>query len=57
MPINVFPFSSNKSENEAGARLFVQKPNLRINYIEDFKEEEIDKKSHYIIKSLQCPIE
>ena len=45
MPINVFPNSSKKYENKAGASLFVQKPYLRIKYIENIKEEKIDKKN------------
>ena len=57
MPINVFGNSnSNKSDNKIDTSLFVQKPYLRINYIEANIEEDIDLKNQFRIKNLPDPI-
>ena len=53
MPITVFCTSSNKSEMKGDTTQFVQKPNLRINYIESKKEEDFDMKNHNRIKNLK----
>ena len=55
MPINVFGNSSNNSDNKIDTSLFVQKPYLRINYIES-NIEDIDLKNQYRIKNLPDPI-
>ena len=55
MPINVFGNSSNNSDNKIDTSLFVQKPYLRTNYIEDDIEEDIDLKNQYKIKNLPNP--
>ena len=52
MPINVFGNSSNNSDNKIDTSLFVQKPYLRINYIESNIEEDIDLKNQFRIKNL-----
>ena len=56
MTINVFGNSSNNSDNKIGTSLFVQKPYLRINYIQSNIEEDIDLKIQYRIKNLPDPI-
>ena len=57
MPINVFGNSnSNNSGNEVDTSLFVQKPYLRTNYIENIIEEDIDSKNQYRFKILPDPI-
>ena len=56
MPINVFGNSSNNSEQKIDTSLFVQKPYLRIIYIESNLEEDIDLKNQYKIKNLVDPI-
>ena len=53
MPINVFGNSSNDSDNKIDTSLFVQKPNLRSNYIESNIEEDIDMKNKYRITNLE----
>ena len=55
MPINVFGNSSKNSEQKIDTSLFVQKPYLRINYIESNIEEDIDLKKKYRIKNLPDP--
>ena len=45
MPINVFGNSSNNSDHKNDTSLFVQKPYLRHNFIEDNIEEDIDLKN------------
>ena len=45
MPINVFGNSPKNSEHKIDTSLFVQKPHLRINYIEAEIEEDIDLKN------------
>ena len=55
MPINVFGNSSNSSENRIDTFLFVQKPYLRINYIESNIEEDIDSKNRCKIKNMPNP--
>ena len=55
MPINVFGNSSNNSGNKIDSSLFVQKPYLRINYIESNIEEDIDLKNQYKIINLPNP--
>ena len=55
MPIKVFGNSSNNSDNKIDTSLFVQKPDLRTNYIEANIEEDIDLKNHYKIKNLPNP--
>ena len=53
MPINKFGGSENNSNNNnIDTSLFVQKPYLRINYIESNIEEDIDLKNQYKIKNL-----
>ena len=42
MAINVFGNSSNNTNIKIDTSLFVQKPNLRTNYIESNIEEDID---------------
>ena len=58
MPINVFGNSSSSygNGNKIDTSLFVQKPYLRINYIEANIEEHIDLKNQYRIKNLHDPI-
>ena len=56
MPINVFGNSSNNSENIIDTSLFVQKPDLRTNYIESNIEEDIDLKNQYRNKNLPDPL-
>ena len=56
MPINVFGNSSKNSENKIDTSLFVQKPYLRMNYMECFIDEDIDLKAQYRIKNLPDPI-
>ena len=56
MPINVFGNSSNNSDNEIDISLFVQKPYLRHNFIEDNIEEDTDLRNQYRIKNLPDPI-
>ena len=56
MPINVFGNSSNNSDNKIDTSLFVQKPYLRINYIEANIEEDFDLKNQYRIKNVLDPI-
>ena len=56
MPINLFGNSSNISDKNIDKSLFVQKPYLRINYIETNEEEDIDMKNHFRIKNLPDPI-
>ena len=55
MPIIVFGNSSNFSGDKTDTSLFVQKPNLRTNYIEANIEEKIDLKNKYQIKKLPDP--
>ena len=55
MPINVFGNSSNNSDNKIDTSRFVQKPYLRINYIESNNEENIDMRNQYRIKNLLDP--
>ena len=55
MPINVFGNSSNNKGNKIDTSLFVQKPYLRIIYIEANKEEDIDLKNHFRTKILPDP--
>ena len=56
MPINVFGNFSNNSDKKIDISLFVQKPYLRINYIENNIDEDIDLKNQYRIKNLLDPI-
>ena len=56
MPIIVFGSCSNISENKIDTSIFVQKPYLRINYIEANIEADIDSKTQYRIKNLPDPI-
>ena len=56
MPFNVFGNSSNNSDNKIDTSLFVQKPYLRINYIESNIEEDIGLKNQFRIKNLPDPI-
>ena len=57
MPINVFgKCNSNNSVNKIDASLFVQKPYLRMNYIESIIEENFDLKNQHRIKNLPDPI-
>ena len=56
MPINVIGNSSNNYENEIDTSLFVQKPYLRLNYIESNIEEDIDLKGQNRIKNLPHPV-
>ena len=56
MPINVFGNSSNNNDNKIDTSLFVQKPYLRLNYIEANIEEDIHLKNQYRIKKLPDPI-
>ena len=57
MPINVFGNSnSQNSDNKIHTSLFVQKPYLRINYIESNIEEDIDLKNQFRIKNFSDPI-
>ena len=56
MPINVFGNFSNNSENKIDTSLFVQKPYLRVNYVESNIEEDIDMKNQFRIKNLPDPI-
>ena len=58
MPINLFGNSaySHDNDNEIDTSLFVQKPNLRSNYIEANIEEDIDLKNQNRIKNLPGPI-
>ena len=57
MPINVFGNSSSSYDNnKIDTSLFVQKPYLRINYIESNIEEDIDLKNEYRIKNIPDPI-
>ena len=51
MPINDFGNSFNNSEHKTDTSVFVQKPYLRINYIEINLEEDIDSKNQYRIKN------
>ena len=55
MPINVFGNSSNNSEHKIHTSLFVQKPYLRIIFIESNIEEDIDLKNQYRYKNLPDP--
>ena len=56
MPINVFGNSnSHDNGNKVDTSLFVQKPYLRINYIESNIEEDIDLKNQFRIKNLPYP--
>ena len=56
MPINVFGNSSHDNNIKIDTSLFVQKPDLRHNYIEANIEEDIDLKNQYRIKNLPDPI-
>ena len=56
MPINVFGNSSNTSDNKSDTSLFVQKPYLRSNFLENDVEEDIDLKNQNRIKNLPDPI-
>ena len=56
MPINVFGNSSHDNNNKIDTSLFVQKPYLRINYIESNIEEDIDLKNQYKMKNLPDPL-
>ena len=56
MPINVFGNPSNNSNNKIDTNLFVQKPYLRIKYIEINIEEDIDLRNHFRIKNLPDPV-
>ena len=57
MPINVFADNnSNNFEISIVTTLFVQKPYLRINYIESNIEEDIDLKNQYRSRNLLDPI-
>ena len=56
MPFNVFGNSSKHTEKKIDNSLFVQKPNLRINYVEANIEEDIDLKNQYTNKILPDPI-
>ena len=58
MPIIAFgnSFSSHKSGNKIDTNLFVQKLDLRTNYIESNKKEDINLKNEYGIKNLSDPI-
>ena len=56
MPNNVFGNSnSNDNGNEIDTSLCVQRPYLRINYIESEVEEDIDLKNQFRIKNLPDP--
>ena len=55
MPINVCRNSSNDNNNGTDTILFVQKPYLRTNYIENNNEEDIDLKNQYRIENLPEP--
>ena len=56
MPINVFGFSSNFSENKLNTSTFLQKPYLRTIYIEANIEEDIELKKQFRSKRLAEPI-
>ena len=57
MPINEFGNSSNNNDNnKTETSLFVQKLDLRTNYIEANIEGDIDLKNQYRIKNLPAPI-
>ena len=56
MPINIFGNSSNNNDNKIDTSLFVQKPYLRIKYVESKIEEDIDLKNQFGIKILPDPI-
>ena len=56
MPINVIGTSSHDNNKKIDTIIFVQKPYLRTNYIENSLEEDIDLKNHYRIKKLTDPI-
>ena len=52
MPINVFGTSSHDNKSEIDTSLFVQKPYLRINYLESNIEEDIELKNQNKVKNL-----
>ena len=56
MPINVFGNCSHHNNNKIDTSLFVQKPYLRLNYIEAKIEEDIDLKNQLRSKNLPDPI-
>ena len=56
MPINVFGNSSNNIDNKIETSLFVEKPYIRINYIEANIEEDNNLKNQFRIKNLPDPI-
>ena len=58
MPFNVFGnnSSNNNNGNKLDTSLFVQKPYLRSNYIENDIDQDIDLKNQYIIKNLSNPV-
>ena len=57
MPINVFGNSSNNSDNKIDTILFIQKPYLRTNYIEENINHDIDLKNQYRIKNIPNPVD
>ena len=56
MPMYVFGNSSNNFDNKIDTSLFVQKPYMRIDFIESNIEEDIDLKNQYRMKQLPDPI-
>ena len=56
MPINVFGNSNNNDNNKIDTKLFVQKPYLRSNYIEEDINHDIDLKNQYRIINIPNPI-
>ena len=56
MPINVLGSSSKNSDNKIDASFFVQKPDLRTNYIEANIEEDIDLKNQYRVENIPDPV-
>ena len=52
MPIKLFGSTSGKSPNTLDTSQFVQKPYLRINYIESNIEEDIDIRNQFKFKNL-----
>ena len=58
MPISVFGNNSSSYDkgNKTDISIFVQKPDLRTNYIEANIEEDIDLKNQFRIKNLLDPI-
>ena len=56
MPINVSENSSHDNNNKIDTSIFVQKPYIRANYIENNMGEDFDFKNQYGNKNLPCPV-